>query len=179
MEDGRLQSGYHTRPACWRSRLGFADFFKDRFGETPKPAPETGALPGKNRCGGHLKSGERRLPACGFRQLAETIRTTWAIPPNPSAWRAPLCRRPKFWDTTARPSRFKNKRKCRIALHSRSGIRRSAAAVAAAAITELCVTVVFSELWFLSIPESLRHVPLDDQLIHPKDLAVDLCLSAK
>src|SRR5439155_18637040 len=39
---------------------------------------------------------------------------------------------------------------------------------------ELCVTVVFSELWFLSIPNSLRHVPLDDQLIHPKDLAVDL-----
>ena len=39
---------------------------------------------------------------------------------------------------------------------------------------ELCVTVVFSELWFLSIPKSLRHVPLDDQLIHPKDLAVDL-----
>src|SRR6266550_2315688 len=44
--------------------------------------------------------------------------------------------------------------------------------------TELCVTVVFSELWFLSIPKSLRHVPLDDQLIHPKDLAVDLCLRA-
>src|SRR5205085_8008166 len=44
----------------------------------------------------------------------------------------------------------------------------------AAAKTELCVTVVFSELWFLSIPKSLRHVPLDDQLIHPKDLAVDL-----
>src|SRR5947207_7545066 len=43
---------------------------------------------------------------------------------------------------------------------------------------ELCVTVVFSELWFLSIPKSLRHVPLDDQLIHPKDLAVDLCLWA-
>ena len=40
---------------------------------------------------------------------------------------------------------------------------------------ELCVTVVFSELWFLSIPKSLRHVPLDDQLIHPEDLAVDLC----
>src|SRR5438477_12328311 len=48
----------------------------------------------------------------------------------------------------------------------------------AAAKTELCVTVVFSELWFLSIPKSLRHVPLDDQLIHPKDLAVDLCLRA-
>src|SRR5207237_2888717 len=48
----------------------------------------------------------------------------------------------------------------------------------AAAKTELCVTVVFFELWFLSIPKSLRHVPLDDQLIHPKDLAVDLCLRA-
>ena len=48
----------------------------------------------------------------------------------------------------------------------------------AAAKTELCVTVVFSELWFLSIPKSSRHVPLDDQLIHPKDLAVDLCLRA-
>jgi hypothetical protein len=48
----------------------------------------------------------------------------------------------------------------------------------AAAKTELCVTVVFSELWFLSIPKSSRHVQLDDQLIHPKDLAVDLCLSA-
>src|SRR6185436_17267579 len=47
----------------------------------------------------------------------------------------------------------------------------------ATARTELCVTVVFSELWFLSIPKSLRHVPLDDQLIHPKDLAVDLCQS--
>src|SRR5438477_12084275 len=33
----------------------------------------------------------------------------------------------------------------------------------------------FFELWFLSIPESQRHVQLDDQLIHPKDLAVDLC----
>ena len=29
-------------------------------------------------------------------------------------------------------------------------------------------------LWFLSIPKSSRHVRLDDQLIHPKDLAVDL-----
>ena len=48
----------------------------------------------------------------------------------------------------------------------------------AAAKTELCVTVVFSELWFLSIPKSLRHVPLDDQLIHPKDLAVDLIASS-
>src|SRR5207248_6975198 len=45
-----------------------------------------------------------------------------------------------------------------------------------AAKTELCVTVVFFELWFLSIPESLRHVHLDDQLIHPKGLAVDLVL---
>ena len=32
----------------------------------------------------------------------------------------------------------------------------------------------FSGLWFLSIPKSSRHVRLDDQLIHPKDLAVDL-----
>jgi len=32
----------------------------------------------------------------------------------------------------------------------------------------------FLGLWFLSIPKSSRHVRLDDQLIHPKDLAVDL-----
>jgi len=30
---------------CWRSRPGFADFFKGRFGETPKPTRETRALP--------------------------------------------------------------------------------------------------------------------------------------
>jgi hypothetical protein len=44
-------------------------------------------------------------------------------------------------------------------------------------ILNCALPVVFSELWFLSIPESSRHVRLDDQLIHPKDLAVDLVLS--
>ena len=58
-----------------------------------------------------------------------------------------------------------------------------------AAKTELCVIAAGSlqlpdcpasagcrlfELRFLSIPESSRHIHLDDQLIHPKDLAVDL-----
>ena len=50
-----------------------------------------------------------------------------------------------------------------------------------AAKTELCVTRVFLGLWFLSIPKSSRHVRwminpecFRGQLIHPKDLAVDL-----
>ena len=32
----------------------------------------------------------------------------------------------------------------------------------------------FSGLWFLSIPKSSRHIASDDQLIHPRELAVDL-----
>jgi hypothetical protein len=44
-----------------------------------------------------------------------------------------------------------------------------------AAKTELCATVFrFLELRFLSIPKSSRHIAADDQLIHPRDLAVDL-----
>ena len=34
-----------TRPACGRSRLGFANFREACFGETPKPTRETRALP--------------------------------------------------------------------------------------------------------------------------------------
>jgi hypothetical protein len=41
-------SGEHARPGRGRSRPGFANLFQDRFGETPKPTPETGVLPGKN-----------------------------------------------------------------------------------------------------------------------------------
>jgi len=58
--------------------------------------------------------------------------------------------------------------------HQRGVVVRHLVDVSNQTKAELCVTVVFSELWFLSIPKSLRHVPLDDQLIHPKDLAVDL-----
>jgi hypothetical protein len=38
--------------------------------------------------------------------------------------------------------------------------------------------IVLFELWFLSIPKSSRHVRSDDQLIHPRDLAVDLSSSS-
>jgi hypothetical protein len=47
----------------------------------------------------------------------------------------------------------------------------------AAAKTELCVTVVFSELWFLSIPKSLRHIQ-KASIDYLLGLAVDLCLRA-
>ena len=43
---------------------------------------------------------------------------------------------------------------------------------------ELCVTVVFSELWFLSIPKSLRHIQ-KASIDYLLGLAVDLCLPAK
>jgi len=43
----------------------------------------------------------------------------------------------------------------------------------AAAKTELCVTVVFSELWFLSIPKSLRHIQ-KASIDYLLGLAVDL-----
>ena len=63
--------------------------------------------------------------------------------PNPSAWRAPLCRRPKFWDTTARVppgSRAKG--------NAGSRFTRDPAfsRVSNQTKTELCVTVVFFEL---------------------------------
>src|SRR5437764_13924465 len=38
-------SGERTRLACWRSRPRDRGLFKDCFGETPKPARETRALP--------------------------------------------------------------------------------------------------------------------------------------
>jgi hypothetical protein len=64
------------------------------------------------------------------------------------------------------------KRKCRMSiLQSSSGICRCAAAK-----IELCVTVVSLSPDFLSEFRVFTACPLDDQLIHPRDLAVDLSL---
>src|SRR5947208_13882361 len=48
----------------------------------------------------------------------------------------------------------------------------------AAAKTELCVTVVFSELWFLSIPRPPRHPPWTNKWFTPRALPGNLCLRA-
>src|SRR6185437_1127078 len=48
----------------------------------------------------------------------------------------------------------------------------------AAAKTELCVTVVSLSFQALSRFKVFTAYPTDDQLIHPKGLAVDLCLRA-
>ena len=66
--------------------------------------------------------------------------------PNPSAWRAPLCRRPKIWDTTARvPPGSKTEKE--MPDRASLAIRHLVDVQLAAAKTELCVTVVFFELW--------------------------------
>src|SRR6267142_6067093 len=113
---------------------------------------------------GRLQSGERRLPACRFRQLAETYERRGKSRPNPAAWRAPLCRRPKFWDTTAR-----------VPPHSRAKEMPDRASLAIRHLvdvsnqtkTELCVTVVSLSFDALSRSKVFTAYPTDDQLIHP------------
>jgi hypothetical protein len=44
-----FESGERARPGrgCWRlAGMNFSEKGKDCFGETPKPTPETGVLPG-------------------------------------------------------------------------------------------------------------------------------------
>jgi hypothetical protein len=73
-----------------------------------------------------------------------------------------------------RNDRHNTKEKCRMSI-----VGRHPAFVDVQQRLNCALPRHFFELRFLSIPKSLRHVRLDDQLIHPKDLAVDLCLRSR
>src|SRR6266853_212268 len=99
--------------------------------------------------------GERRLPGCRFRQLGETYGRRGRSRAKSVRVEGAALSAPKIWDTTARvpPGSRAKEMPDRASL----AIRHLVDVQLAAAKTELCVTVVFFELWFLSIPKSLRH----------------------
>jgi hypothetical protein len=85
-------------------------------------------------------------------ETASPARETRALP-GKSAWRAPLCRRPKIWDTTARvPPGSKTEKE--MPDRASLAIRHLVDVQLAAAKTELCVTVVFFEPRLLSLSRS-------------------------
>jgi hypothetical protein len=109
-----------------------------------------------------LQSGERTRLACWFRRLAETIFKKFA---NPGRLRQ-----------HARRVRSPDKRKTKKNAGSRFTRDPALVGVSNQTKAELCVTVVSLSFSALSRSKVFTAYPTDDQLIHPKGLAVDLVM---